>query len=1054
MLCLGVASMRPLYVGLLWLVWTAGSSAADLDEFLRVREPEAQPVRRTAIDLSGRETCRGGMHTGHQVLNARLPRLTVGRVPYGLGYNLCFDRQAHPRMRQCWPREGYSGLGLEAPTGCNFYGGGFLDVLLDGASVGPYLASVEHRVFEGRESLVFSWELPAGKVALTFSVQAGDDRLLVTGHLEPANRRARAQVRLNCFPSGFREPRDRWITTAYRELRHRATVTLQPEEYWVLFWDKILDEALRPKESAGPAGLMFSPTEVRRAKVKVGDYAITAELNLAPYCRDFHLALWEFKDTPNTRALARLQEVTRDLTVAETSIKVAAGPPRMLAKGGQATATIILPKVPRSGEQLAAQELQDYLYAISDALLPIRRGEVRTEGNRLLIGRTAQGVATRDLGREGFVLSTRGRDIIVAGGGDAGTLYAAYELLERLGCRWVMPGPLGEVIPRKETVRLPELDVTERPDFPMRWVGHGLWSLRNKGNHADEGYPRFNVQPGIYHSQYRLLPHKELFPKHPEYFALYKGQRLDHPDAKPCTSNPEVVKVVAANMAKMLDADPSIDLISLSPTDGSYYCECPNCTALDEPDCPHDQKMSRRMLMFYNAVARELARTHPKVKILAGAYHVYNRPPKDQSLKADPHLAVVICHYTDYCSMHAIDDETCPRNVEYRRLLEAWQNLIPDVYFYEYYHTDGFRQMPCNLVHAIRRDIPFFHRQGYKGLYTQYGSQWTTFLNYYIAARLLWDVDTDVDAVLDDLYGKFFRRAAAPMKAYFTAVDQALEQTELHLCTCSLVGHDPRKLFPPELRARFRAWVAEAQQLAQEDLVKRRVAKVAASVEYVDRYCDYLNWREKATQATDAAERRTAAAKALALIEGLHEEVQSDREKWGDVVSPASYHWRYDLRAMRKWAARSNALPGKKLAELPAVWRFSLDRENVGEQQEWFQPGLDDGSWAEIRVGKHWEDQGYADYDGYAWYRTTFVVTPEQAQQRLGLYFGGVDATAWVYWNGKLLGRHEGWDEPFHLALPPREIRTDEPNSIAVRVFDTAAKGGIYAPVLLLRLDR
>ena len=1032
----------------LMLLSVAHSSAqyASLDELLRPEEV-AEPDARTAIALDQRVPCKSGMHEGHEVLDVTLPNL--GGVPYRIRYNLCFDREAHPGMVECWPREGLSGLGLDRPTSPNFYSGSFIDVLIDGQSLGPYLAQVEHREYAGRDEVGFVWDTPHGAVHLALSGAQDDDRLLVRGRVQPGGVRSRIEVKLQCFPGSFSEPRERWITTATREVPAGQTVTLDPGEFWLAYWDKLSDEATDPERSAGPCALAYSPLQIQRARVEVGSYAITTTLRLFHDVSDFHLALWEFPDRPNAEALSHLRNITGDIPAPRAGDVVVDAPPLTLAQNGKPAAAILLAADARPGMSVAADELREHIYEMSDAFLPM--GPKAPDDRNRIILRVDEAL-TDELSREGFRLRTSGRDVLIEGGGDAGVLYGVYELLETLGVRWVLPGPLGDVIPRLDTVRVPELDTSQKPDFALRWVGRGTWCLRNKGNYSrDPSHPGFNIQPGIYHSQYRLLPHEELFPEHPEYFALYQGERCEHRDAKPCTSNPEVVRVVADNMREMLDADPSIDMISLSYTDGSYYCECPDCVALDEPDCPHDQERSRRTLLFYNAVAEALARTHPDVKILAGAYHVYNRPPKDRSIEADPHLSVVVCHYTDYCSMHSVADATCPRNAEYRKLLDEWSALMPGrLYFYEYYYTDGFRNMPCFLVPAIRSDIPYFHRQGYGGLYTQWGHVWTTYLNYYVAARLLWDVDTDVDALLEDLYARFFVEAAEPMSEYYAAYQEALQQTDQHLCTCSLSAQRNAAIFTSELLAECRGHLERAKALARDPLVVARLEKVEASQEYAERMAEHARLRRRAEQETDIKRREELAAEALEAIETLHDDVSRDRARFDGVSSPGSYHWRFDLRTARNLAKRVGALPGTRGASLAARWLFRKDPENAGDEGRWFDPGLAEDEWTPIEVGQAWEKQGHTGYDGYAWYRCRFTPPAEAADRELLLYFGQVDAGAWVYLDGELLGKHEGWDEPFHFGLKPGTLQPEQQHQLTVRVHDSASDGGIIGEVLLL----
>ena len=181
-------------------------------------------------------------------------------------------------------------------------------------------------------------------------------------------------------------------------------------------------------------------------------------------------------------------------------------------------------------------------------------------------------------GEEGFVLRSTDRDLAIVGGGDYGTLYGTYALLEKLGIRWYLPDPLGEIVPNRSTVEVGPLDEKQRPSFPMRWVGKDdAWNLRNRMNRVGETYPpAFRIEPRIYHSRSAYVRHDRYYATHPEFFALIDGRRSKEKHAKLCVSNTELVREVAKNMAKRLRRDPSIDLISLSPMDGQFWCECEN----------------------------------------------------------------------------------------------------------------------------------------------------------------------------------------------------------------------------------------------------------------------------------------------------------------------------------------------------------------------------------------------------------------------------------------------------------------------------------------------
>jgi hypothetical protein len=73
---------------------------------------------------------------------------------------------------------------------------------------------------------------------------------------------------------------------------------------------------------------------------------------------------------------------------------------------------------------------------------------------------------------QAFRLVARDGVIAVSGESDLAVSYGIYTLLDRLGCRWLMPGPLGAVIPERPVVTLEECDISLAPDTVFRgWDG-------------------------------------------------------------------------------------------------------------------------------------------------------------------------------------------------------------------------------------------------------------------------------------------------------------------------------------------------------------------------------------------------------------------------------------------------------------------------------------------------------------------------------------------------------------------------------------------------------
>ncbi len=481
------------------------------------------------------------------------------------------------------------------------------------------------------------------------------------------------------------------------------------------------------------------------------------------------------------------------------------GPFTTLVQSGVPEARIVLPASPTWLEQFAASELQAYLERICGARLDLAAESADADRRfAFIIGNTRRAAMARvprgerTLGRDGFVLRSVAGGLIVKGRNDLGTVFGVYELLERFfDVRWFIPGAIGEEVPRRDTLRLGRIDLVVKPAFRVRWVGTGEWSLRQRMNAyvtaegRDVGIP----WKWHFHTFAILMPPEKYYAEHPEYYALVNGKRTvtesrSHGNQL-CTSNPEVVREVAGNMIAALDAEPGIEIITLSPNDGGGFCECERCRALDEPSRDWFARYSRRLALFNNEVARLVGAKHPKVLVKVGAYAMYARPPLDRDFRPEPNLFFQLCHLY-FCHNHPLAGEGCragvtydaakPRfqpNPEFRKILKQWKRRSPHLFVYEYYSIGGMARagLPWPLVHAICRDIPWYRDQGVEGFYTQLSDDlWHRLgLNYYLAAKLCWNPDLDPEALLDDTFAKFYGPAAAPMRALFLEMEEAMK---------------------------------------------------------------------------------------------------------------------------------------------------------------------------------------------------------------------------------------------------------------------------------------
>lgn len=137
----------------------------------------------------------------------------------------------------------------------------------------------------------------------------------------------------------------------------------------------------------------------------------------------------------------------------------------------------------------------------------------------------------------------------------------------------------------------------------------------------------------------------------------------------------------------------------------------------------------------------------------------------------------------------------------------------------------------------------------------------------------------------------------------------------------------------------------------------------------------------------------------------------------------------------------------KLLFGLRGEWKFE-----IGDHQRWSDPHFDDSKWETIYAPGNWEDEGFPGYDGYAWYRKHFQATADWTGKALFARLGRIDDVDEVYVNGRLIGRTGAFPPEYQTAynaernyeIPPSALNIPGDNVIAVRVFDSQLRGGIY----------
>ncbi len=133
--------------------------------------------------------------------------------------------------------------------------------------------------------------------------------------------------------------------------------------------------------------------------------------------------------------------------------------------------------------------------------------------------------------------------------------------------------------------------------------------------------------------------------------------------------------------------------------------------------------------------------------------------------------------------------------------------------------------------------------------------------------------------------------------------------------------------------------------------------------------------------------------------------------------------------------------------DLSGTWRFS-----TGDDPAWRDPAFDDSAWDTAQVPDTSLNQGFDNYDGYAWFRLDFDIPAAAEGQNLIAAMGFIDDADEVYLNGVLIGRSgqvdsprkSAWYERRSYAVPAGAVVYGGTNTLAVRMYDMSGGGGWY----------
>ena len=564
------------------------------------------------------------------------------------------------------------------------------------------------------------------------------------------------------------------------------------------------------------------------------------------------------------------------------------------------TGIVIHPKA-SSAERFAAAECRSYLQQAVGEEVSVVQSDRRPKGAAVLIGRRflqeePEVFSARDrFGPDPYVVQITDDAIFLAGRGDRGTVFAAYDFLENeIGCRWLQPSKDGDFVPQLTEIRLEPSVREERPAFVFRIAGgfksecyvdwatkHRMQVITPSAQFPERGG---SIVGTMGHAFYEFVPPEEHFEAHPEYFEMDESGDRKREKGQLCTTRPEVIELVAAGVRRYFEENPTASYVSLSPSVYLTWCRCEDCRRLDSGEVFRKAitrdtfkdftVVSDGLWHFLNAVAERVAPEFPDKKLYCFAYNQYLYPPR--KIKPHPMVMPSICHMSPANYARALDDPADEENGAFRDIVGEWRETGIDLFFYAYTRKTMWEQNPWPIARRLVGDIRYLRQNNFIGFFSQGGEQaWGQLgVNYYLMAKALWDPDCDVAAILDDYFRHTFGPASASMKRYYDTMEEAFSAPG------NFVHHvapaESQQILRPEIVAECDEAIRTAYEEASDEVIRGRIELVDLAYRYAKHFRAAHDAHARWTQAAERGDLERAVTEMAAAVSLCDENASKD----------------------------------------------------------------------------------------------------------------------------------------------------------------------------------
>lgn len=521
-------------------------------------------------------------------------------------------------------------------------------------------------------------------------------------------------------------------------------------------------------------------------------------------------------------------------------------PPRVIKMDHKNTITltgrnveIVVPADAGKPAKWAGKELQSFLNQVLSAKIPVRTARSKNVPHAIILGDSAlsrkAGIKVDKLGRDAFIMKTIGKDIYIAGRDDKnsdteklltdrrwrqepflhlrGTIFGTYDFLERFAdIRFYFYGPMGTLVPKKTSLKIPKLDIFDRPDCIVRNYKVCRYKKEQWYTGSNSPVREGRIAALRMRSQTRNIPNchgiahlgyvSRFGKSNPEFFALKKdGTRYNTWDddfpGHICLSNPGFRNELFKDMVSGLSGEPPtkrgvrfsykgykkgfsdwMPTVLLYPgffnvhlQDGSQPCLCKDCQKMLRP-YKNGQPNGELIWEFTADMANRVKKAGFKAYVTQMAYHFYRDVPK---VKLPDNVLVQVATAGPWASkspsMDKIDmDLLIGWNKKLGKKVWLWNYILNGPNPKSNYTSPGAPQYSPKAV-------GYYYQKRAKLISGAFMSSMREndylhdAMSIYMGMKIMWNTSLNVEKVMQEFYDRMFLAASPEMKQFFEELE-------------------------------------------------------------------------------------------------------------------------------------------------------------------------------------------------------------------------------------------------------------------------------------------